>query len=78
MRIAFLIFVLCLQLHTSMGLVTKLAGLKARFLNATGNTIQEGGSLLYKLGSLLEIYGDSGGNATLPSARDVFKLLKLN
>nr|XP_017002055.2 uncharacterized protein LOC108060728 [Drosophila takahashii] len=44
-----------------------LGELKGRLLNVTGNAVQKGSSLMFKLGTLMEIVGDSNGTANLPS-----------
>ncbi|XP_052841455.1 uncharacterized protein LOC128255758 [Drosophila gunungcola] len=59
MRFAFLIVVVVLQVNTIMALVTRLTEIKSRVLNATGTAVMKGSSMMFNLGSLVEIFADN-------------------
>ncbi|XP_041566775.1 uncharacterized protein LOC108149573 [Drosophila elegans] len=54
-----ILFVVVLQVHTIMALVTRLKEIKSRVLNASGTAVKEGSSMMFKLGSLVETFANN-------------------
>ncbi|KAI8037168.1 hypothetical protein M5D96_009915 [Drosophila gunungcola] len=48
-----------LRVNTIMALVTRLTEIKSRVLNATGTAVMKGSSMMFNLGSLVEIFADN-------------------
>ncbi|XP_043641328.1 uncharacterized protein LOC122611956 [Drosophila teissieri] len=74
MRIGVLIFVVCLQVYSAFVVFPLLTEVKSRLLNSTANDIKKSISMVFKMGSLMEIFGDSRqGNASSDNITDQFK-----